>query len=30
VARALVTAVVGERESRFDRMTARWLEHGVD
>jgi acyl-CoA carboxylase subunit beta len=30
VARALGTAVVGERESRFDRMTARWLDPGGD
>ena len=28
VARALSEAVVGERDSRFDRMTARWLEGG--
>ena len=30
VARALGTAVVGERESRFDRMTTRWLHPGGD
>ena len=30
VARALDTAVVGEREARFDRMTARWIETAGD
>ena len=30
VAEALDAAVVGEREARFDRMTARWIESAGD